>query len=50
MIETLMNNKNYKVGIYIRLSKEDIDKYHDVSLSVENQIMALENYINETIF
>lgn len=47
MIETLLNKKNYKVGLYIRLSKEDIDKYHDVSLSVENQIIALENYVKE---
>ena len=47
MIETLIKLRNYKVGIYIRLSKEDIDKYRDVSLSVENQIMALENYVKE---
>lgn len=47
MIETLLKTKNYKVGLYIRLSKEDIDKYRDVSLSVENQIMALENYVKE---
>ena len=33
-----------------RLSKEDIDKYHDVSLSVENQITTLENYVKENIF
>ena len=47
MIETLINNKHYKVGLYIRLSKEDIDKNNDVSLSVSNQIMTLENYVKE---
>ena len=47
MIETFINTKKYKVGLYIRLSKEDIDKYHDVSVSVENQITTLENYVKE---
>ena len=47
MIESLINIRNYKVGLYIRLSKEDIDKYQDLSLSVENQIMVLENYVKQ---
>ena len=36
----------YNVGIYIRLSKEDIDK-HEESLSVTNQKNVLIDYIKE---
>ncbi len=43
-----MNNKYYKVGIYIRLSTEDKDKIHltDDSESIKNQRHLLLDYIN----
>ena len=47
MIEYISPSKiNYKVAIYIRLSREDIDK-HEESLSVSNQKRILETYIKD---
>ena len=39
-------SSNYSVAIYIRLSKEDVDK-HLESESVKNQKVLLENYVND---
>ena len=39
-------NKNYNVGIYIRLSREDDDKVHE-SESIKNQKSLLMQYIKE---
>ena len=36
MIEQI-KNKIYKVAIYIRLSKEDLDRGYDESESIKNQ-------------
>lgn len=38
--------ENYKVAIYIRLSKEDIDRGYDDSESIKNQKILLEEYVN----
>ncbi len=44
----LINNIDYKVGIYIRLSKEDEDKEKYLeSESVQNQRALLMQYIKE---
>lgn len=44
----LMNNIDYKVGIYIRLSKEDEEKEkYSESESVQNQRALLMQYIKE---
>ena len=45
---TIMNNIDYKVGIYIRLSREDeeIEKYQE-SESIGNQRTLLMQYIKE---
>lgn len=42
-----LQSKIYKVGIYIRLSKEDLDKIGNESYSVVNQKTLLENYVKE---
>ena len=45
---TIMNNIDYKVGIYIRLSKEDEEKEkYSESESVQNQRTLLMQYIKE---
>ena len=47
MYTNLLDNKEYKAGIYIRLSQEDRDKkYESDSESVKNQRDILMNYIN----
>ena len=44
----IMNNIDYKVGIYIRLSKEDEEKEkYSESESVQNQRTLLMEYIKE---
>lgn len=44
----LMNNIDYKVGIYIRLSKEDEEKEkYSESESIGNQRALLKQYIKE---
>ena len=43
---TINNHSKYKVAIYIRLSKEDLNK-KDESESVKNQKDLLESYANE---
>jgi len=43
---TINNQSKYRVAIYIRLSKEDLDK-KDESESVKNQKDLLESYANE---
>ena len=43
---TINNQSKYRVAIYIRLSKEDLDK-KDESESVKNQKDLLESYVNE---
>ena len=35
----------FKIAIYIRLSKEDIDRGYDDSESVKNQRLLLEKYV-----
>lgn len=37
----------YKVGIYIRLSKEDLDKGYDESESITNQKSLLIEYVEK---
>ena len=37
----------YKVAIYIRLSKEDVDKGYDESESIKNQRMLLTEYVQK---
>lgn len=37
--------KIFKVAIYIRLSKEDMDRGYDDSESVKNQKILLEEYV-----
>ena len=41
----LPKQDNYKVGIYLRLSKDD--ERQGESLSIENQRRVLTNYVNE---
>ena len=43
---SIVKQIKYRVAIYIRLSKEDIDK-HEESLSVTNQKNVLEAYVRE---
>ena len=40
-----IRNLTFKVAIYIRLSKEDIDKGYDDSESIKNQKILLEEYV-----
>lgn len=48
MSHTIMNNIDYKVGIYIRLSKEDEEKEkYSESESIQNQRALLMQYIKE---
>ncbi len=48
MSYTIMNNIEYKVGIYIRLSKEDEEKgKYQESESIGNQRTLLMQYIKE---
>lgn len=48
MAFNLMNNIDYKVGIYIRLSKEDEEKEkYSESESIQNQRVLLMQYIKE---
>ena len=48
MSYTIMNNIDYKVGIYIRLSKEDEEKEkYSESESIQNQRTLLMQYIKE---
>ena len=45
-----MHNKTdrvYKVGAYIRISKEDVDKENNESYSVTNQKLFIESYVKE---
>lgn len=44
MLEKL-KNVIFKVAIYIRLSKEDMDRGYDDSESVKNQKILLEEYV-----
>ncbi len=37
----------YKVAIYIRLSKEDVDRGYDESESIKNQRMLLTEYVQK---
>ena len=47
----IMNNIDYRVGIYIRLSKEDEEKEkYSESESVQNQRTVLMQYIKENKF
>ena len=49
MSHTIMNNIDYKVGIYIRLSKEDEEKEkYSESESIQNQRALLMQYIKES--
>ena len=41
----LPKQDNYKVGIYLRLSKDD--ERQGESISIENQRRVLTNYVNE---
>lgn len=51
MSYTIMNNIDYRVGIYIRLSKEDEEKEkYSESESVQNQRTLLMQYIKENKF
>ncbi len=45
MLEKIKNTV-FKVAIYIRLSKEDMDRGYDDSESVKNQKILLEEYVN----
>ena len=48
MSYNIMNNIDYRVGIYIRLSKEDEEKEkYSESESVQNQRILLMEYIKE---
>ena len=38
--------KSFKVAIYIRLSKEDMDRGYDDSESIKNQKILLQEYVN----
>lgn len=44
MLERI-KNAIFKVAIYIRLSKEDMDRGYDDSESVKNQKILLEEYV-----
>lgn len=44
MLERI-KNVIFKVAIYIRLSKEDMDRGYDDSESVKNQKILLEEYV-----
>ena len=44
MLERI-KNAIFKVAIYIRLSKEDMDRRYDDSESVKNQKILLEEYV-----
>lgn len=44
MLERI-KNVIFKVAIYIRLSKEDMDRGYDESESVKNQKILLEEYV-----
>ena len=44
MLERI-RNAIFKVAIYIRLSKEDMDRGYDDSESVKNQKILLEEYV-----
>ena len=44
MLETI-KTVIYKVAIYIRLSKEDVDKGYDESESITNQKSLLTEYV-----
>ena len=44
MLERI-NTVIFKVAIYIRLSKEDMDRGYDDSESVKNQKILLEEYV-----
>ena len=44
MLERI-KNVIFKVAIYIRLSKEDMDRRYDDSESVKNQKILLEEYV-----
>lgn len=46
MLERI-RNAIFKVAIYIRLSKEDIDRGYDDSESVKNQKILLEEYVKK---
>ena len=46
MLEEIIK-KIYKVAIYIRLSREDVDKGFDESESITNQKSLLTNYIKK---
>ena len=46
MLEQI-KNKIYKVAIYIRLSKEDLDRGYDESESIKNQKTLLTEYVEE---
>lgn len=51
MVEEKINNAQFNVGIYIRLSQEDDDKkYESDSESVINQRTLLKNYVKENNF
>lgn len=51
MTEEKLNNAQFNVGIYIRLSQEDDDKkYESDSESVINQRTLLKNYVKENNF
>ena len=51
MIEEKLNNAQFNVGIYIRLSQEDNDKkYESDSESVINQRTLLKNYVKDNNF
>ena len=39
--------EKYKVGIYVRLSKEDADKCFDESESIKNQKTLLTEYVGK---
>lgn len=41
----LEKNSIFKVAIYIRLSKEDMDRGYDDSESVKNQKILLQEYV-----
>ena len=45
MLERI-KNAIFKVAIYIRLSKEDMDRGYDDSESVKNKKILLEEYVN----
>ena len=51
MSYNLLNNVDYKVGIYIRLSKEDEEKIeYKESESIQNQRTLLSQYLEQNDF